>query len=308
MLSELRARQECYQTPDWARKSIGATIDLHRTSPTYTFKCWFCWLHSFIVPVNPPDTILQPGDSPGQCWPIEGHQGQVVIGLPAEILPSCVILEHVDPGLTPAASPSSAPKEFAVFGLDVDSEEEVPLGSFTFDVQKAFLDIFLLQVGQGQHAREDACSLPLPVLPQACNWSPPAAQPRSSRCLELLSNRSNWQGRAVEHRVGIGTPAISLFLPISFAESSCQSLSPHQGSGAEQLGTSRIHLHLPSAGAWEDGEKTDRLKLDLEDPKLNVEDLKLDLEDLKLAFVRSGIGLGRSEIGFGRPEIGICQI
>ncbi|XP_052521350.1 sperm-associated antigen 4 protein-like isoform X3 [Tympanuchus pallidicinctus] len=145
MLSELRARQECYQTPDWARKSIGATIDLHRTSPTYTFKCWFCWLHSLIVPVNPPDTILQPGDSPGQCWPMEGHQGQVVIGLPAEIVPSCVILEHVDPGLTPAASPSSAPKEFAVFGLDVDSEEEVPLGSFTFDVQKAFLDIFLLQ-------------------------------------------------------------------------------------------------------------------------------------------------------------------
>lgn len=46
---------------------------------------------------------------------MEGHQGQVVIGLPAEILPSCVILEHVEPGLTPAASPSSAPKEFAVF-------------------------------------------------------------------------------------------------------------------------------------------------------------------------------------------------
>ena len=89
-VSELRAQQDCYQMPDWAWKSngedrghrqaspatlsfstsaascthllpiiTGAAIDLQRTSPTYTFKCWFCWLHHFIVPVNPPDTILQ---------------------------------------------------------------------------------------------------------------------------------------------------------------------------------------------------------------------------------------------------------
>lgn len=65
---------------------------------------------------------------------------------------------------------------FACKGLDVDSEEEVPLGSFSFNVRKAPLQTFLLEVGQGQHAREDACSLPLPVFPHACNWSPPEQQ------------------------------------------------------------------------------------------------------------------------------------
>ncbi|XP_031413371.1 sperm-associated antigen 4 protein-like [Meleagris gallopavo] len=76
---------------------------------------------------------------------MQGHQGQVVIRLPAEILPACVTLRHVDPELTPAGFSSSAPGEFAVFGLDVDSEEEVPLGSFSFNVRKAPLQTFLLE-------------------------------------------------------------------------------------------------------------------------------------------------------------------
>lgn len=46
---------------------------------------------------------------------MQGHQGQVVIRLPAEILPACVTLRHVDPELTPAGFSSSAPGEFAVF-------------------------------------------------------------------------------------------------------------------------------------------------------------------------------------------------
>ncbi|XP_031464579.1 sperm-associated antigen 4 protein-like isoform X3 [Phasianus colchicus] len=149
-VSELRTQQDCYQMPDWARKSNGATIQLQRTSPTYECDSWFCWLKRFIVPVNPPDTILQPGISPGECWPMQGHQGQVVIRLPAKILPSCLTLQHVDPELTPAGFISSAPRQSAVFGLDVDGEEEVPLGSFTFNVHKAPLQTFLLQ---NNHAR-----------------------------------------------------------------------------------------------------------------------------------------------------------
>eukprot|EP00076_Gallus_gallus_P033673 XP_024999211.1 uncharacterized protein LOC107057469 [Gallus gallus] len=92
--SELRAQRDCYQTPDWALQSFGATIDTRRTSPIYELRSWFS-RHCFWCSVNPPDTILQPGVSLGECWPMEGQQGQVVIRLRAKIRPSCVTLEHI---------------------------------------------------------------------------------------------------------------------------------------------------------------------------------------------------------------------
>ena len=87
-VSEQREQLDCYQSPDWALKSLGedtgrqallpcaaprmlplalissllitgASIDLQRTSPTYTFKCWVCRLRWFWRTMNPPDTILQ---------------------------------------------------------------------------------------------------------------------------------------------------------------------------------------------------------------------------------------------------------
>ncbi|XP_024999340.2 sperm-associated antigen 4 protein-like isoform X4 [Gallus gallus] len=171
--SELRAQLDCYQTPDWALQSFGedtgrqallpcasprlrplalisspiitgATIDTRRTSPIYELRSWFS-RHCFWCSVNPPDTILQPGVSLGECWPMEGQQGQVVIRLRAKIRPSCVTLEHITPEMTPSGTASSAPRDVAVFGLDADSEEEVPLVSFTFDVGEGPTQTFLLK-------------------------------------------------------------------------------------------------------------------------------------------------------------------
>ncbi|XP_040975589.1 SUN domain-containing protein 5-like isoform X2 [Aquila chrysaetos chrysaetos] len=71
---------------DWALKSSGATIDMQRTSETYSCKeNWGCRVLWFFRPANPPDAILQPDLSPGDCWPFQGPQGQVVIRLPARV-------------------------------------------------------------------------------------------------------------------------------------------------------------------------------------------------------------------------------
>lgn len=45
---------------------------------------------------------------------MEGHQGQVVIGLPVEILPTCVTVHHVFHGSPLPHSASSAPRDVAV--------------------------------------------------------------------------------------------------------------------------------------------------------------------------------------------------
>eukprot|EP00076_Gallus_gallus_P033674 XP_024999212.1 sperm-associated antigen 4 protein-like [Gallus gallus] len=49
------------------------------------------------------------------------------------------------PEMTPSGTASSAPRDVAVFGLDADSEEEVPLVSFTFDVGEGPTQTFLLK-------------------------------------------------------------------------------------------------------------------------------------------------------------------
>ncbi|XP_030363246.1 SUN domain-containing protein 2-like isoform X2 [Strigops habroptila] len=75
---------------DWALKSSGATIDMQRTSKTYDCKeNWVCRVLWFFRAPNPPDTILQPDVSPENCWPLQGHQGQVVIRLPARVPSDC---------------------------------------------------------------------------------------------------------------------------------------------------------------------------------------------------------------------------
>ncbi|XP_065603649.1 SUN domain-containing protein 3-like isoform X1 [Cyrtonyx montezumae] len=122
--------------------------------------------------MNHPDSILQPSISPGKCWPMEGYQGQVVITLPAEILPTCVTVQHIFKKTSPSGTVSSAPKDVAVLGLDVDREEEVLLGSFTFDVEKEPIQTFLLKVrcvhGDSMPGRTPAmCPSLCPQMPAA---------------------------------------------------------------------------------------------------------------------------------------------
>ncbi|CAM9516749.1 unnamed protein product [Bubo scandiacus] len=131
---------------DWALESSGATIDTQRTSETYTCtENWGCRVVALFHPSKPPDAILQPDVSPGNCWPFPGHQGQVVIRLSVRVRPTAITVQHIYKEVSPSGSVASAPRDVAVFGVDADGEEEVLLVTFTYDVTKEAIQTFPLK-------------------------------------------------------------------------------------------------------------------------------------------------------------------
>ncbi|XP_074850816.1 SUN domain-containing protein 3-like [Carettochelys insculpta] len=135
------------QMPDWAQKSIGATIDTDRTSKSYevgrTEGC--CFSSWFFSSANPPDTILQPDVHPGNCWAFQGSQGQVVIKLPEKIYPTAVTVQHISKAISPSGDVTSAPKDVAVCGLHEETGEETLLGTFMYDSEKETIQTFQLK-------------------------------------------------------------------------------------------------------------------------------------------------------------------
>ncbi|KAM6188924.1 SUN domain-containing protein 3-like [Sarcoramphus papa] len=134
------------QMPDWALEAIGAAIDKERTSKSYGGqgkKTW--WLPPFsFSSANPPETILQPRIAPGDCWPFQGSRGHVVIRLPEQIWPTAFTIWHISAAVSPSGEVSSAPKEFAVSGVD-EATAETLLGTFTYDVHKEIAQTFHVQ-------------------------------------------------------------------------------------------------------------------------------------------------------------------
>ncbi|XP_013048983.3 sperm-associated antigen 4 protein-like [Anser cygnoides] len=134
------------QMLDWALKSTGATIDLERSSETYTWDgmrlCRLFWLP---CTPNTPDTILQPDVSLGNCWAFQGSRGQVVIRLPAKIRAAMVTIIHTSEMDSELGKFSSAPRDFTISGVDEEKETETLLGTFTYAVQKEPMQTFPLQ-------------------------------------------------------------------------------------------------------------------------------------------------------------------
>ncbi|XP_075818816.1 sperm-associated antigen 4 protein isoform X2 [Microtus pennsylvanicus] len=142
-----RLNEDFVRKPDYALSSVGASIDLEKTSSDYedTNTAYFWNRLSFWNYARPPSVILEPDVFPGNCWAFEGDQGQVVIRLPGHVQLSDITLQHPPPTVAHTGGASSAPRDFAVFGLQADDETEVFLGKFTFDVQKSEIQTFHLQ-------------------------------------------------------------------------------------------------------------------------------------------------------------------
>ncbi|NXE83630.1 SPAG4 protein, partial [Cochlearius cochlearius] len=97
--------------------------------------------------------------SPGNCWPLRGQQGQVVIRLPARVHLTAVTVQHISKEVSPSGTVISAPRDVAVFvslcwllslcfapeGVDADGEEETLLGTFAYDVAKEAIQTFPLK-------------------------------------------------------------------------------------------------------------------------------------------------------------------
>ncbi|XP_074422898.1 sperm-associated antigen 4 protein-like isoform X2 [Larus michahellis] len=141
-----RALEAYVEMSDWALQSSGASIDLQRTSETYTCKNdWFWRFIEFFCTPRGPDRILQPDVSPGNCWAFPGHQGQVVIRLPARVHLTAITVQHISKEVSPSGTVTSAPRDIAVFGVDVDGEEETLLVTFMYDVAKEAIQTFPLK-------------------------------------------------------------------------------------------------------------------------------------------------------------------
>ncbi|KAM6369986.1 sperm-associated antigen 4 protein-like [Pluvialis apricaria] len=143
----LKRSSEVYvEVSDWALQSSGASIDMQGTSETYDCKeDWVCRFFEFFRTPRTPHLILQPDVSPGKCWPFPGHQGQVVIRLPARVHLTAVTVQHISKEASPLGTVTNAPRDIAVFGVDVDGEEETLLGMFTYDVAKEPIQTFPLK-------------------------------------------------------------------------------------------------------------------------------------------------------------------
>ncbi|XP_040511960.1 sperm-associated antigen 4 protein isoform X3 [Gallus gallus] len=133
-------KEKCFTKYDQALKSAGVSIDLQRSSRS----AWHCKVAWFLCTQNVVDTFEQLDMSPGYCWRLKESQSQVVFNLPTKVQPTAVTVQHsVETNLWHV---SSAPRDFAVFGLDEEGEKEALLGKFTYDVRKEVTQTFQLQV------------------------------------------------------------------------------------------------------------------------------------------------------------------
>ncbi|KAJ7425902.1 SUN domain-containing protein 2 [Willisornis vidua] len=133
---------------DYALESAGASVINTRCSETYETRTALLslfgiplWYHS-----QSPRVILQPDVNPGNCWAFRGSQGFAVIRLSSIIHPTAVTLEHIPKALSPQGTIPSAPKDFTVYGLKEEGEEEgLLLGQFTYDHDGNPIQTFYLE-------------------------------------------------------------------------------------------------------------------------------------------------------------------
>ncbi|XP_043109042.1 SUN domain-containing protein 1 isoform X6 [Puntigrus tetrazona] len=132
---------------DYALESGGGSIISTRCSESFDTKTALMSL--FGLPLwyfsQSPRVVIQPDVHPGNCWAFKGSQGYLVIGLSMKIVPTAFSLDHVPKSLSPTGNISSAPREFNVYGLDDEQQEEGQLlGQFLYDEDGDALQTFLV--------------------------------------------------------------------------------------------------------------------------------------------------------------------
>ncbi|XP_026579523.1 SUN domain-containing protein 1-like isoform X7 [Pseudonaja textilis] len=130
---------------DFALESGGGSILSTRCSETYETKT--ALLSLFGIPLwyfsQSPRVVIQPDMYPGNCWAFKGSQGYLVIRLSMTIYPTSFCLEHIPKSLSPTGNITSAPKDFLVYGLENEYQEEgILLGQYTYDQDGEPLQMF----------------------------------------------------------------------------------------------------------------------------------------------------------------------
>ncbi|XP_053782775.1 SUN domain-containing protein 1 [Desmodus rotundus] len=130
---------------DFALESGGGSILSTRCSETYETKTALISL--FGIPLwyfsQSPRVVIQPDMYPGNCWAFRGSQGYLVVRLSMEVRLTSFALEHIPKTLSPTGNITSAPRDFSVYGLENEYQEEGQLlGQFVFDQDGESLQTF----------------------------------------------------------------------------------------------------------------------------------------------------------------------
>ncbi|XP_064317748.1 SUN domain-containing protein 1 isoform X7 [Phalacrocorax carbo] len=121
---------------DFALESGGGSILSTRCSETYETKTALISL--FGIPLwyfsQSPRVVIQPDMYPGNCWAFKGSQGYLVVRLSMKIYPTAFTVEHIPKALSPTGNITSAPRNFSVYGLDDEYQEDgTLLGQYVYD-------------------------------------------------------------------------------------------------------------------------------------------------------------------------------
>nr|CAG8540271.1 11635_t:CDS:2 [Entrophospora candida] len=145
---------------DYALFTSGAQIISQLTSRVYQEwprkmhqKLWGYLTHQNIIKSREPDVVLKPNTNVGECWCFNGTKGQIAIKLSRNIVFTQLALYHI--GKNVSIDPiSSVPKDFELWGLPSDNEEDVKrkkendfsifLGQYQYDLMGKPLQIFHL--------------------------------------------------------------------------------------------------------------------------------------------------------------------
>ncbi|XP_062294198.1 SUN domain-containing protein 1 isoform X3 [Scomber scombrus] len=130
---------------DYALESGGGSILSTRCSETYETKTALMSL--FGLPLwyfsQSPRVVIQPDVYPGNCWAFKGSQGYLVIRLSLRIRPTSFCVEHIPKALSPTGNITSAPRNFTVYGLDDEYQEEGKLlGQYEYNEDGESLQTF----------------------------------------------------------------------------------------------------------------------------------------------------------------------
>ncbi|KAG8139614.1 hypothetical protein E2320_002383 [Naja naja] len=127
---EQKLDEDIVQMIDYALQSTGASIVQSRTTRSYHY----------------PDGNYSWNYHLGNCWSFPGSQAETVIRLAKEIIPTAVTIQHISKKVSPTDEISSAPKDFAIYGLKAEEEEEGTfLGQFTYDMEGFLIQTFRLK-------------------------------------------------------------------------------------------------------------------------------------------------------------------
>ncbi|KAH8299818.1 hypothetical protein KR044_006426 [Drosophila immigrans] len=133
---------------DFALESAGGQILSTRCTESYQTKS--AQISVFGIPLwyptNTPRVAISPNVQPGECWAFQGFPGFLVLKLNSLVHVTGFTLEHISKSLSPTGRIDSAPRNFTVWGLEHEKDQEpVLFGEYEYQDNEAALQYFVVQ-------------------------------------------------------------------------------------------------------------------------------------------------------------------